>query len=102
VLAVGDAVTVTYTVTVDRSDRGNGRLHNVVTTPTQPNGIDAANCSTGSPDSSCRTQTDVSSAPPTTAGTGNATQLQLILAGLLLAAGGLLLAVGRRRRRAAN
>jgi hypothetical protein len=100
-LGVGDVAKITYTVTIDDPDRGDGRLHNVVTTPTQPDGVEAANCSTDSSDVSCQTETAVGSAAqsPPPANTGNDTELQLLLAGLLLGAGGLALALGLRRRR---
>jgi archaellum component FlaG (FlaF/FlaG flagellin family) len=98
-LPIGATIKVTYTVTVDKPDHGNGKLDNVVTTPEAPNGVDVANCSPNSTDPSCSTETGVSSTSSPPASTGNDTQLQLILAALLLASGGVFLALGLRRRR---
>jgi hypothetical protein len=90
-------------VTVNDQDNGDGKLHNAVTTPTEPNGVDPSNCA-GSSAPECSTQTGVAgesaglppSGPP--AFTGNDTRLQLIVAGWLLAAGALFLLLGVRRR----
>ena len=100
---------MTYSVTVHNPDTGDGKLLNVVTTPTEPNGVQQANCPTDSTDPACSTQTGVESVSSGsgsgggggggTSSTGNDTQLQLLLGGLPLGAGGLLVLAGRRRRR---
>jgi uncharacterized repeat protein (TIGR01451 family) len=103
-LPVGGTAVVTYQVTVTEPDNGDGKLHNVVTTPTDPGGVRTGNCPTGSSDPNCSTTSAVSSEavlpPPRTAFTGNDSQQQLLLAGLLGGLGGLfLLLAGIRRRR---
>ncbi|KAA2252568.1 DUF11 domain-containing protein [Solihabitans fulvus] len=54
-LAVGEAATITYTVTVNNPDTGDHKLDNVVTSTTPGN-----NCPTGSTDPKCTTSTPVS------------------------------------------
>jgi uncharacterized repeat protein (TIGR01451 family) len=109
-LAVGATVTITYTVTVDDPDNGDGRLDNVAVTPSGGHGPrDGGDCPANSSRATCRTATQVTAhtaaAPPTAtttpASTGNDIRLQLILAGLLLGAGSLSLLIGVRRRRTA-
>ncbi|WP_158559889.1 LPXTG cell wall anchor domain-containing protein [Prauserella sp. PE36] len=56
-LAVGETVTITYSVTVDSPPSGDRVLDNVVTTPPGMNG----NCGEGSTDPKCGTHTDVRS-----------------------------------------
>ncbi len=97
-LPLSASVTITYTLTVKATGSGDGKLHNVITTPTDPGGTHLANCPTGtSPGSECQTMAVM--AETALASTGNDNQLQLILAGLLIGAGGLLTLVGTQRRR---
>jgi hypothetical protein len=104
-LPLGATLKFRYSVTIDDPDTGDGKLRNVVTTPTDPHGIDAANCARNSTDPDCSTQTGVEAEsvgppPPTApASTGNDTRLQVILAGLLVGIGALLVLAGVRRRR---
>jgi uncharacterized repeat protein (TIGR01451 family) len=99
-LDIGGTLTFTYSITVNDPDTGDGKLLNVVTTPTS-HGQDAANCSPHSTDPRCSTRTDVSgSSVPPTSFTGNNSELQVIVAACLLAVGGLLTLLGRRRRSA--
>jgi uncharacterized repeat protein (TIGR01451 family) len=104
-LPIGATVTITYSVTVHDPDTGDGKMHNVVSTPSDPAGVNAANCPTGTSDPDCQTETGIEAASTAPQGggglatTGNDTQLQLILAGLLLAAGALICVSGTVRRR---
>jgi uncharacterized repeat protein (TIGR01451 family) len=95
-LSVGQKVTITYSVTV--TGDGDLKLANVITSPDKRGACDTS--------IGCQTQHDVTAAAAQSSGagglasTGNDTQLQLILGGLLVGAGGLLvLATPRRRRR---
>jgi uncharacterized repeat protein (TIGR01451 family)/fimbrial isopeptide formation D2 family protein len=105
-LPLAGTATITYSVTVNDPDRGDGKLHNVVTTPNNPTGGNFANCPAGTNSTDCQTETGIEgitiSAPAPSAGstanTGNDTQLELILAMLLLGAGALLSVAGIRRR----
>jgi uncharacterized repeat protein (TIGR01451 family) len=96
-LPTGRVVAVTYSVTVHDPDTGNGHLHNVVTTPADPNGIGDANCPIGSPDSRCFADTGVEGFGAAPAATGSDSALELLLGGLLLGFGALLVFAGRRR-----
>jgi uncharacterized repeat protein (TIGR01451 family)/LPXTG-motif cell wall-anchored protein len=105
-LAVGQTVTVKYSVTVKDPDRGDGKLRNVVTTPPGNGGANPGSCPAGTSNPDCSTDTGVQRpAPPVVSGggsgalpnTGSDTELLLVVAGLLLGVGGLL-ALTRRRR----
>ena len=106
-LPVAGLITITYSLTVKNPDTGDAKLHNVVTTPSDHNGVSAANCPGGTSDQDCQTNGSVEAAattPPTPtlappmAFTGSDSQLELIVAGLLLGAGALLMLTARRRR----
>jgi uncharacterized repeat protein (TIGR01451 family) len=106
-LAAGQSVTVTYTVKVDDPDNGDGKLHNVVSTPTDPSGVTLSNCPAGSTDPDCFADSAVSassttpdtSTPTNLASTGNDTALQLAAGAFLLLVGAALSLAGIRRRR---
>jgi uncharacterized repeat protein (TIGR01451 family) len=110
-LAVGKSVTITYSVTVDNPDRGDGSLLNAVVTPPNDGGMSAGgDCSKNSPDPDCSTTTKIAAAPAPplqTIDTGNAAansgtsaaDLLGILGAILIAAG---MAGMRLRRRARN
>jgi uncharacterized repeat protein (TIGR01451 family) len=104
-LPIAGSETFTYSVTVDDPDRGDGKLLNVVTTPTDPGGVEQANCRAGSDDPGCSTRTGVEAAAAGPSGGGTAVtgadlRPVLVLAGLLLAMGAGLALLGRRRRAA--
>jgi uncharacterized repeat protein (TIGR01451 family)/LPXTG-motif cell wall-anchored protein len=91
-LAVGQTVTITYSVTV--TGKGDHRLVNPVGTTDQLGVCDAT--------VGCRTEHNVPDPVPASsssdlAATGADNRLALLLAGLLLAAGGLLTITARRR-----
>ncbi len=92
-LAVGQKVALSYSVTV--TGNGDDKLANVVSTPDLRGSCD--------PLVGCQTHHEVSAAQAQStdgglASTGNDTQLQLILGGLLLGASGLLTLAGFGRR----
>jgi uncharacterized repeat protein (TIGR01451 family) len=90
-LAVGQKASITYSVTV--TGDGDGKLANVVDSPDKRGSCDLT--------VGCQTHHDIvaaAAASDNLATTGNDTELQLILGGLLLAAGGLLTVAGLRRR----
>ncbi|OIV39468.1 hypothetical protein BIV57_01140 [Mangrovactinospora gilvigrisea] len=100
-LAAGQQATVTYTVTVDNPDNGDGHLDNAVT------GSGGSNCAPGSHDPDCSTHGVVPGAPvkPTRpsgplahTGLGLTTWYTAMGAALLLALGVLAFTVARRRR----
>ena len=56
-VAIGKAVTVTYSITVASPLRGDGRLDNIATTPSDPRGFSVGGCAAGAGNPSCRTLT---------------------------------------------
>jgi uncharacterized repeat protein (TIGR01451 family) len=117
-LLVGKSVTITYSVTVNSPDTGDGNLHNAVVTPAGTGG----DCPTGASNDNCATNTAVGSTPPSTGnggsgGSGNGGSgggsgpsgplaftgapiwMELSMALFLLAAGTLLVLLANRRRR---
>jgi len=100
-LPLAGTVTITYSVTVDDPDHGDGKLHNVVTTPADPDGVGAGSCPAGADVAGCSTDTAVRRVDAAgTAYTGNDTALQLLVGVLTLGLGGaMLLLAGFRRRR---
>jgi uncharacterized repeat protein (TIGR01451 family) len=106
-LAVGKSVTVTYTMTVNNPDRGDGKLHNVVTTPHDPSGATIGNCPPDSTDPSCHSDLRIdgvglsgTGGPGGLASTGSdVARWQLAMAVALVGAGAVLTLTALRRRR---
>lgn len=110
---IGKAVTVTYSVTVASPLRGDGRLDNVATTPTDPRGFSVGGCAAGAGNPSCQTltqaaivqgatlETSPAAGTPPLSGrlprTGSDVRFLALLATTLLGAGAAMRRVARRR-----